>query len=71
MNRRSDAVTDGTGPDTAQSKEGRADGAPDLLRFEDGKTDLSALRWIDAPAILIFWVLAVVVFLQFFSPATC
>jgi TRAP-type C4-dicarboxylate transport system permease small subunit len=59
-----DAVS---GKDTASKRNGRAGGAPDLLRFEDESTNLSALSWIDAPGILVFWVLAVVVFLQFFT----
>ncbi|TYC63593.1 TRAP transporter small permease [Rhodobacterales bacterium] len=63
----SDAATGVKPIDTAHTSEGRAEGAPDLLDFKDGKTDISAIRWIDAPGILIFWVLAVVVFLQFFT----
>lgn len=46
--------------------QGRADGAPEIA-FEDQKTDISDIRWIDAPGLLIFWVLAVIVFLQFFT----
>lgn len=48
------------------SSEGRASGAPDVA-FEDEKTDISDIRWLDAPGIIVFWVLAVVVFLQFFT----
>ncbi|MEO9776327.1 TRAP transporter small permease [Roseibium sp.] len=54
-------------PAAVDDRKGRADGAPDLLQFEDTSTDLSAIRWIDAPGILVFWILAVVVFLQFFT----
>lgn len=49
-----------------QTDNGGADGAPDIA-FEDQTTDISDIRWIDAPGLLIFWVLAVVVFLQFFT----
>ncbi|AMN56046.1 hypothetical protein ACP90_18485 [Labrenzia sp. CP4] len=38
-----------------------------MLHFDETETDLNALKWIDAPGILVFWVLAVVVFLQFFT----
>ncbi|WP_173017403.1 TRAP transporter small permease [Labrenzia sp. THAF35] len=60
-------MADQTKQATAQSEQGRADGAPELLHFDETETDLSALKWIDAPGILVFWVLAVVVFLQFFT----
>jgi TRAP-type C4-dicarboxylate transport system permease small subunit len=45
---------------------GRRD-APPEVHFEDDGEDLSALSWVDAPGILVFWVLAIVVFLQFFT----
>ena len=48
------------------SSEGRAVGAPELA-FEPQKTDISDINWIDAPALVMFWVLAIVVFLQFFT----
>ena len=48
------------------SSEGRADGAPELA-FEHQKTDISDINWIDAPALVMFWLLAIVVFLQFFT----
>jgi len=67
MTRSNDAVADQTKQATAQTEQGRADGAPELLHFDETETDLSALKWIDAPGILVFWVLAVVVFLQFFT----
>ncbi|QFT70099.1 2,3-diketo-L-gulonate TRAP transporter small permease protein YiaM [Labrenzia sp. THAF35] len=67
MTQSNDAVADQTKQATAQSEQGRADGAPELLHFDETETDLSALKWIDAPGILVFWVLAVVVFLQFFT----
>ena len=46
--------------------EGRAAGAPEIA-FEDKKTDLSDISWVDAPAILMFWLLAIIVFMQFFT----
>ena len=67
MTQSNDAVADQTKQATAQTEQGRADGAPELLHFDETETDLSALKWIDAPGILVFWVLAVVVFLQFFT----
>ncbi|CTQ45870.1 2,3-diketo-L-gulonate TRAP transporter small permease protein YiaM [Roseibium aggregatum] len=67
MTQSNDAVADQTKQATAQTEHGRADGAPELLHFDETETDLSALKWIDAPGILVFWVLAVVVFLQFFT----
>ncbi len=67
MTQSNDAVADQTKQATAQTEQGRADGAPELLHFDETEIDLSALKWIDAPGILVFWVLAVVVFLQFFT----
>jgi len=79
MNQGRDAVAEINEPGAAESQDeksagqrtetrkGRAEGAPDLLQFEDRKTDLGALKWIDAPGIVVFWVLAAVVFLQFFT----
>ncbi len=48
------------------SSEGRADGAPEFV-FEDQETSISDISWVDAPGILMFWLLAVIVFLQFFT----
>ncbi len=48
------------------ASEGRAAGAPEFA-FEDEKTDLSDISWVDAPGILMFWLLAIIVFLQFFT----
>ena len=39
----------------------------ELLPDDDPEPDLSDLRWIDTLPFLMFWALAVVVFLQFFS----
>jgi TRAP-type C4-dicarboxylate transport system permease small subunit len=46
---------------------GRADGAPETIEFDEAETDISDIKWIDAPGILVFWVLAIVVFLQFYT----
>ncbi|MCF3936002.1 TRAP transporter small permease [Acuticoccus sp. M5D2P5] len=35
--------------------------------FQDDEIDLSDLRWVDVPVLIVFWVLAFVVFLQFFT----
>ncbi len=40
---------------------------PALLTALDGDEDISDIRLIDAPVIIVFWALAVVVFLQFFT----
>lgn len=40
---------------------------PPPIVFEDEAVDLSDLRWDDALVLVVFWVLAVVVFLQFFT----
>jgi TRAP-type C4-dicarboxylate transport system permease small subunit len=37
------------------------------LTLEEEKIDLSDLRWVDSLVFIIFWVLAIVVFLQFFT----
>ena len=55
------------GPDGQDDDRGRATGAPADIVFEETQADISGIRWIDAPGILAFWVLAVVVFLQFFT----
>ncbi|MFN3822500.1 MAG: TRAP transporter small permease [Pseudorhodobacter sp.] len=46
-----------------------SDDAPDtpLIAIEEEKIDLSDLSWTDTPIFLLFWGLAVVVFLQFFT----
>jgi TRAP-type C4-dicarboxylate transport system permease small subunit len=67
MTQSNDAVADQTKQATAQTEQGRAQSAPGELHFDETDTDLSALKWIDAPGILVFWILAVVVFLQFFT----
>lgn len=38
-----------------------------VLPMDDTEVDLSDQSWDDAPVLIIFWVLAVVVFLQFFT----
>jgi TRAP-type C4-dicarboxylate transport system permease small subunit len=47
--------------------DGRADGAPVSIKFEAKETSIADIGWIDGPGIVVFWVLAVVVFLQFFT----
>jgi len=37
------------------------------VHFEEEEIDLSDLRWDDIPVFVIFWILAFVVFLQFFT----
>ncbi|WP_424929815.1 TRAP transporter small permease [Amaricoccus tamworthensis] len=41
--------------------------ASELISLEEDKIDLSDLRWDDAVVLILFWILAVVVFLQFFT----
>ena len=50
-----------------KAKNGRADSAPLDLFAEDSATDISDIKWIDAPGIIFFWILAIIVFLQFFT----
>lgn len=40
---------------------------PDALEFKDDEIDLSDLRWEDAIVLIVFWILAFDVFLQFFT----
>jgi TRAP-type C4-dicarboxylate transport system permease small subunit len=37
------------------------------IRTEDEALDVSDIQWDDAPAFILFWLLAIVVFLQFFT----
>ncbi|MEX0954084.1 MAG: TRAP transporter small permease [Rhizobiaceae bacterium] len=53
--------------DRGRDKSGRAEGAPAPFGFDDAETSISDIKWIDAPGIVVFWVLAVIVFLQFFT----
>jgi len=46
---------------------GRDNDAPAAIQLEDQPVSVADIGWIDAPGILVFWVLAVVVFLQFFT----
>ncbi len=41
--------------------------SPSLLTLEEQEVDVSDVRWIDMPVLLIFWGLMTVVFLQFFT----
>lgn len=47
--------------------DGRASGAPVAVESDEAETSIADVKWIDAPGIVVFWVLAVVVFLQFFT----
>lgn len=38
-----------------------------LIEFDEGEADISDVRMIDWPAFVIFWALAIIVFLQFFT----
>ncbi|PVB60151.1 TRAP transporter small permease [Labrenzia sp. 011] len=67
MIRKTDGAVETDNSASAEHQEGRASGAPDLLHFEDGETDLGDLSWVDAPGIFVFWILAIVVFMQFFT----
>lgn len=42
-------------------------GDDDTPAFDDGPVDLSDLRWDDSLVLVVFWALAFVVFLQFFT----
>ncbi|MBO6718015.1 MAG: TRAP transporter small permease [Rhizobiaceae bacterium] len=53
--------------DDGRAHDGRADGAPATFAFEDEKTSISDISWVDAPGIFVFWILAIIVFLQFFT----
>ncbi|MEH6404799.1 MAG: TRAP transporter small permease [Sneathiella sp.] len=44
-----------------------AKAAPSFLSLEEAEVDISDIRWVDVPVLLIFWVLMAVVFLQFFT----
>lgn len=50
-----------------EKSDGREEDAPVDIVIEERETSISDIQWIDIPAILVFWVLAVVVFLQFFT----
>ena len=47
--------------------DGRADGAPVPLVIEEPDVSIADIGWTDVPALVLFWGLAVVVFLQFFT----
>ena len=53
--------------------EERHQGQPDVddnpadLFLEDGYVDLSDVSWLDAPALIVFWALMLIVMLQFFT----
>lgn len=47
--------------------EGRTDAARPSVAFESGRADPSDVRLVDLPGFIVFWALAVIVFLQFFT----
>ncbi len=63
-----ESLEDGRRGDPASATEDTAgDARPVDLLVDDEPVDLSDLRWDDGPVLLLFWVLAFVVFLQFFT----
>lgn len=52
---------------TMEDEKGEAPAAPPILPEDDGPVDLSDIRPEDSVVLVLFWVLAGVVFLQFFS----
>ncbi|MEO0819062.1 MAG: TRAP transporter small permease [Pseudomonadota bacterium] len=56
-----------TSPQDTHGGRPAEDAAPAPLIDDDAEPDLADIRWVDAGAMLVFWVLAFVVFLQFFS----
>lgn len=47
--------------------DGRQEPAPVDIVMTDAEVSLSDVGWLDVPGLLVFWALAVVVFLQFFT----
>jgi TRAP-type C4-dicarboxylate transport system permease small subunit len=45
----------------------RADGAPPVIDLAGDEVSIADVGLIDAPGLIVFWVLAIVVFLQFFT----
>jgi len=50
-----------------EAANGCADGAPISIKFEDEDTSIADIGWVDSPGIVVFWALAIIVFLQFFT----
>lgn len=46
---------------------GRAESAPPVIALEESEVSIADIKAIDFPALVVFWVLATVVFLQFFT----
>ena len=46
---------------------GHVDDAPVAIVVDEAETSIADISWIDLPGIAVFWVLAIVVFLQFFT----
>lgn len=53
--------------DEGRAEDGRAERAPATFAFEDTETTISDIKLVDVPGIVVFWILAVIVFLQFFT----
>lgn len=53
--------------ETDNGKGRHADALPSSLALEETEVDISDVRWVDIPVLLIFWTLMAVVFLQFFT----
>lgn len=51
----------------SENDDGRNRDAPVAIQIEDERVSIADIGWIDAPGIIVFWILAVVVFLQFFT----
>ena len=41
--------------------------APSTLDLAETSVDISDIRWLDAPALIVFWILMIIVFTQFFT----
>lgn len=45
----------------------RSEAASPIFKFEDEQADISDFKWLDIPGFIVFWGLAIIVFLQFFT----
>ncbi|MBL4805734.1 MAG: TRAP transporter small permease [Rhodobacteraceae bacterium] len=50
-----------------KSESGRANGAPPTIEFTDPEVNIDDFRYSDLPGLLALWLLAAIVFLQFFT----
>ena len=53
--------------DSTSGDDGGAARAPVAIVIEDPETSISDIKWIDVPGLIAFWVLGIIVFLQFFT----